>query len=77
MEGWISYGLGLRLSCHELLPEGIPVTIFAGFLDNDLFVVVRQLVDDVLDLLVELKLVELRDALLCDRHSADRVLAYI
>lgn len=62
----VAYTLALGCGRDKLLTEVIPVTIFAGFLDNDLLVVVRKLVDDVLDLLIELQLVEFGDAVLRD-----------
>lgn len=58
------------MSVDELLTEDIPVSVLTGLLNNNLLVVVRQLVHDKLDLLVELQLVELRDALGRDGDSA-------
>lgn len=38
-----------RLRIHELVLEGIPIRVRRRILDNDFFVVIGKLVDDVLD----------------------------
>jgi hypothetical protein len=48
----------------------LPVAILGRFLNDNLFVVVCQFVQDVLDLLVEFQLVELRHAVGGDGDSA-------
>lgn len=65
----ITNSLVLGLSVHQLLTEGVPVAILRCLFDNNLLVVVRQLVDNVLDILVELQLVEFRHALRGDGDS--------
>lgn len=48
----------------------LPVAILGRFLNDNLFVVVCQFVQDVLDLLVEFQLVKLRHAVGGDGDSA-------
>lgn len=64
-----STALGLGLGVDQLLAEVVIVLIGRGLLDDDLLVVVRELVDDVLVLLGELELVVGRYALLRDLRS--------
>ena len=52
-----------RLSIHNLLLEVLPFRIRRGFLDDDLFVVVRQLVDDIFDRFTQFEVVEFGDAI--------------
>ena len=71
--GWAwrsTYSLGLGLGVDKLLAEVVVLgAVVAGAVDNDLLVVVRQLVDDVFVLLVELELVVGRYALGADGGS--------
>jgi len=69
-----TYVLVLGLGVDELLAEVLPVVVARGFVDDDLLVVVRELVDDVLVLLAELQVVVGGDALLRDRGS---VIGYV
>ena len=65
-----TYSLGLGLGVDKLVAEVIVLgAILAGAVDDDLLVVVRQLVDDVFELLVELELVVGRYALGVDGGS--------
>jgi len=65
-----TYSLAFALSVDELLAEVVVLgPVLAGAVDDDLLVVVRQLVDDVLVLLVELELVVRCYALLVDGGS--------
>ena len=57
------------MGVDELLAEVLPVAVARGLVDDDLLVVVRELVDDVLVLLAELQVVVGGDALLRDRGS--------
>jgi hypothetical protein len=68
-QGRKTHRLGLGGSIDELLAEVLPVLVGRGLLHDNLLVVVRQLVDDVLVLLVELQLVEGSDALLAGLRS--------
>lgn len=54
----MTYALALGGSVEKRLTECLPVGIIRGLLDDDLLVVVRELVDDVLVLLVELEVVK-------------------
>jgi hypothetical protein len=65
-----AYGLGFRLSIYQLLTEVVPIAILRRLLYDNLLVVIRQLVDDEFDLLVELQLIEFRHAVRGDRDSA-------
>lgn len=58
-----------RLCIHQLVLERLPVWIRARILDDNLFVVIGQLVDDVFDGFAQLELVELGDALGRDGDS--------
>ena len=58
-----------RLGIHQLVLERLPIRIGARVLDDNLFVIIGQLVDDVFDRLAELELVELGDALWRDGNS--------
>jgi hypothetical protein len=55
----------LALCVQELLTEGVEVGFLRGLLDDNLFPVIADLVDDPLDILAELELVEGADALRC------------
>ncbi len=46
------------LGVDDLLLEVLPVRVGAALLDDDLLVVVRELVDDILEALAQLELVE-------------------
>jgi hypothetical protein len=52
----------LALGVEQLLAEDIVVCFFGGFLDDDFFVVVADLVDYPFNVLAELELVERADA---------------
>jgi hypothetical protein len=52
-----TYALGLVGGGDELLAESLPVLVVGRLLDDDLFVVVRQLKDNVLELLGELQVI--------------------
>jgi hypothetical protein len=56
----------LALGVEQLLAEDVEVGLLGCLLDNDLFPVVADLVDDPLDVLAKLELVEGADALGCD-----------
>ena len=47
---------------HELTLERLPIWIRARVLDDNLFVVIRELVDNVFDRFAELELIEFGDA---------------
>lgn len=64
-----TYALGLGGGVDELAAEVLPVLVVRSLLDDDLTVVVRQLVDNVLVLLVKLEVVEGCYALLRDGSS--------
>ena len=53
----------LALSVEQLLAEGVKVCFLRGLLNDNLFPVVADFVDDPLDILAELQLVECADAL--------------
>lgn len=61
--------LVLALGVDELLAEGRPVVYVGRLLDDDLFPVVADLVDDVLGVLAQLELVEGADALRRDGNT--------
>jgi len=65
----MTYRLALGGGADELLAKVLPVLVGRGLVDDDLLVVVRQLVDDVLVLLAELQVVVGGDALLRNRGS--------
>lgn len=56
----------LALCVQKLLAEGIEVGLLGSLLNDNLFPVVADLVDNPLDVLAELELVEGADALGCD-----------
>ena len=58
-----------RLGIHQLALERLPIRIRARILDDNLFVIIGQLVDDVFNRLAELELVERGDALWRDGNS--------
>ena len=58
-----------RLCIHQLALERLPVWIRARVLDDDFFVVIGELVDDVFDRFAQLKLVVLGGALRRDGDS--------
>lgn len=60
-----------RLCIQQLVLECLPVWIRARVLDDNLFVIIGQLVDDVFDRFAELELIELGDALGRDGDSGD------
>ena len=51
-----------RFCIHQLTLERLPVWIRARVLDDDLFVVIGELVDNVFDRFAELELIEFGDA---------------
>ena len=61
------------LRVQQLLLELLPVGVCAGFLDDDLFVVVGELVDDVFELFGEFELVELGYAVGRDGDAGGRL----
>lgn len=63
-----------RLRIHNLLLEVLPFRIRGGFLDNDLFVVVRQLVDDIFDRFAQFEVVEFGDAIGRDGDSVVKIM---
>ena len=63
------YRLGLRLGVYQLFAEVFPIAIFGCLLNDNLLVIIRQFVENVLDLLVELELVEFRHAVGGDGDS--------
>lgn len=60
----------LALRVEQLLAEGVKVGFLGRLLDDNLFPVVADLVDDPLDVLAELELVERADALGRDGDTA-------
>jgi hypothetical protein len=72
-----SYSLVLRRSIYEFLSENFPIAIFRSLINDNLFVLIIQLVDDELDLLVELELVEFCDTVCADNGTVEELeLAY-
>jgi hypothetical protein len=61
-----SAGAGLGGGVDELLTEVVPVLVLRSLLNDNLLEVIRELVDDVLVLLVQLELIVGSDALLRD-----------
>ena len=58
----------LLLRSNQLLPEDIVICLFSNLVYDDLFLIIRYLVDDVLrSAAAELELVERRDAFWIDR----------
>ena len=66
-----TYTLALGGGVDELFAEVLPVLVIRGLIHDDLLVVVRELVDDVLVLLAQLQVVEGCDAVLCDGGSVE------
>jgi hypothetical protein len=58
----------LRLCVQQLVPELIPVAVGGRLLDNNLFPVIGNLIDDVFRALAELEFVEGADALRCNAN---------
>jgi len=65
----------LALGVEELLAEDRPVSLLGCLLNNNLFPVVANLVDNPLGVLAELELVEGADALGCDGNTGRVALA--
>jgi len=65
----------LALGVEELLAEDRPVSLLGCLLNNNLFPVVANLVDNPLGVLAELELVEGADALGCDGNTGGVTLA--
>ena len=70
--GFSTHRLALGGSVDELLTEVLPVAVTRSLLNDNLLVVVRQLVDNVLVLLVELELVEGSNALLRNSSTKEK-----
>jgi len=64
-----AYHLVLGFGIDKLLTEDLPVAIFTRLFNNNLLEVVRESVDDELELLVKLELVEDIYALRRDLYS--------
>lgn len=60
-----------RLCIQQFVLECLPVWIRARVLDDNLFVIIGQLVDDVFERFAKLELIELGDALGRDGDSSD------